>query len=181
MTPAVLAAWAEILAALPDARLVLRTHALGEAATRDRTARRMAAAGLPPDRVLLEGGLPHRGLIAAYGGIDIALDPFPYTGGLTVCEALWMGVPVVALAGDSFCARHALSHLSNVGLADWVAQDPAGYVALAVARARDLAGLARLREGLRARVAASPLVDAARFGQGLAAALRQAWDMAAAI
>ena len=94
----------------------------------------MAAAGLPPDRVLLDGGLPHRGLIAAYGGIDIALDPFPYTGGLTVCEALWMGVPVVALAGDSFCARHALSHLSNVGLADWVAQDTAGYVALAVAR-----------------------------------------------
>ena len=117
LTAPVLAAWAAILAALPEARLVLRTHALGEAATRDRTARRLAAAGLPLDRVALEGGLPHRQLIEAYGGIDIALDPFPYTGGLTVCEALWMGVPVVAMAGDSFCARHALSHLSNLGLA----------------------------------------------------------------
>ena len=131
------------------------------------------------DRVLLRAALPHRGLIAAYGGIDIALDPFPYTGGLTVCEALWMGVPVVALAGDSFCARHALSHFSNVGLADWVAQDPAGYVALAVARARDLAGLARLRKGCgRGRGLAAGRCGALR--PGLAAALRQAWDMAAA-
>ena len=175
LTAPVLAAWARILAALPEARLVLRTHALGEAATRDRTARRLAAAGLPLDRVALEGGLPHRQLITAYAGIDIALDPFPYTGGLTVCESLWMGVPVVALAGDSFCARHALSHLSNVGLVDWVAADGEAYVAQAIARARDLPALDRLRRGLRARVAASPLVDAPRFGRNLASALRQAW------
>ena len=111
-------------------------------------------------------------------GIDIALDPFPYTGGLTVCESLWMGVPVVALAGDSFCARHALSHLSNAGLADWVAADGEAYVAQAIARARDLPALDRLRQGLRARVAASPLVDAPRFGRNLAEALRQAWRAA---
>lgn len=180
VTPVVLAAWAAILAALPDARLVLRTHPLSEPATRDRVAHRLATAGLPLDRVALEGGLPHHELMAAYGGIDIALDPFPYTGGLTVCESLWMGVPVLALAGDSFCARHALSHLSNVGLADWVVPDVAGYVAQAVVRASDPDALAALRAGLRARVAASPLVDAPRFGQGLAAALRHAWDMAAA-
>jgi predicted O-linked N-acetylglucosamine transferase (SPINDLY family) len=179
VTPAVLAAWAAILSTLPDARLVLRTHALGEPATRDRVAERLAAAGLPSGQVALEGGLPHRGLLAAYGGIDIALDPFPYTGGLTVCESLWMGVPVLALAGDSFCARHALSHLSNVGLGDWVAPDVAGYVGQAVARAGDLPALAALRAGLRARVAASPLVDAPRFGQGLEAALRHAWDQSA--
>ncbi|WP_165839035.1 O-linked N-acetylglucosamine transferase family protein [Roseicella frigidaeris] len=86
-----------------------------------------------------------------------------------------MGVPVVALAGDSFCARHAVSHLSNVGLADWVARSEAEYVALALARARDLPGLSALRAGLRARVAASPLTDAPRFGRALAAALRDAW------
>ncbi|MFC7693488.1 tetratricopeptide repeat protein [Paeniroseomonas aquatica] len=175
LTAPVLAAWAAILAALPEACLILRTHALGEAATRDRTARRLAAAGLPPDRVALEGGLPHRRLIEAYGGIDIALDPFPYTGGLTVCEALWMGVPVVAMAGDSFCARHALSHLSNLGLGDWVAGDHAGYVAQAIARARDIPALAALRQGLRARMAQSPLTDAPRFGRNLAGLLRQAW------
>ena len=169
------ASWGRILGALPGSRLVLRTHALGEAATRDRVLARCAAAGLPPARLTLEGGVPHGALLAAYGGIDIALDPFPYTGGLTVCEALWMGVPVVALAGDSFCARHALSHLSNTGLADWVVTAADDYVALATRRAADLPALAALRAGLRARVAASPLVDAPRFGQALSAALRDAW------
>jgi predicted O-linked N-acetylglucosamine transferase (SPINDLY family) len=117
--------------------------------------------------------------MAAYGGIDVALDPFPYTGGLTVCEALWMGVPVLAMAGDSFCARHALSHLSNVGLADWAVTDVEAYVAQAIARARDLPALAALRAGMRERVAASPLADAPRFARGLAAALRHAWEEAA--
>ncbi|MCB4822830.1 tetratricopeptide repeat protein [Roseicella aerolata] len=175
VTPPVLRAWGRILAALPEARLVLRTHALGEAAMRQRLRARLTAHGLPEDRVALEGGVPHRALLDAYGGIDIALDPFPYAGGLTVCEALWMGVPVVALAGDSFCARHALSHLSNVGLPDWVAESEEAYVALAIARAGDLPALATLRAGLRARVAASPLTDAARFGRALAATLRDAW------
>jgi predicted O-linked N-acetylglucosamine transferase (SPINDLY family) len=179
VTAPVLAAWSRILAALPEARLVLRTHGLGEPATRARTAARLAAAGLPMQRVALEGGVPHRELMAAYGGIDIALDPFPYTGGLTVCEALWMGVPVLAMAGDSFCARHALSHLSNVGLGDWVAGDVDAYVAQAIARAQDVPALAALRAGMRERVAASPLTDAARFSRGLAAALRHAWGEAA--
>lgn len=175
VTPPALAAWARILAALPESRLVLRTHALAEPATRDAFRQRLAAAGLPPERVDLCPGLPHRDFLAAYGGIDIALDPFPYTGGLTVCEALWMGVPTVTLAGDSFAGRHALSHLSNAGLGDWAAQDVEGYVALAVARARDVASLAALRAGLRERVRASPLCDAPRFGRNLAAALRFTW------
>nr|WP_242482030.1 glycosyltransferase [Paracraurococcus ruber] len=175
VTPQVLAAWARILAALPQARLVLRTHALGETATRERVLARMVGLGLPADRVVLEGGVPHQALLAAYGGIDIALDPFPYTGGLTVCEALWMGVPVLTLAGDSFCGRHALSHLSNVGLPDWAVTDAEAYVAAAIARASDLPALAALRAGLRDRVAASPLTDAAHFGPALAQALRRAW------
>lgn len=175
VTPPVLRAWARILAALPGARLALRTHALGEAATRDRVLARLRAHGLSDERVSLDGGVPHQALLAAYGGIDIALDPFPYAGGLTVCEALWMGVPVVALAGDRFCARHALSHLANTGLADWVAAREADYVALAIARAGDLPDLAALRAGLRARVAASPLCNAPRFAAALARALRQAW------
>ncbi|SDC30025.1 Glycosyl transferase family 41 [Belnapia rosea] len=179
VTAPVLAAWARILAALPTARLMLRTHALGEATTRARVGERLARAGLPLGRVALEGGLPHRELLAAYGDIDIALDPFPYAGGLTVCEALWMGVPVLALAGDSFCGRHALSHLSNVGLADWVAGTADEYVTQAIARACDLDGLAALRQGLRGRVAASPLVDAPRFARALGGVLRQAWATAA--
>jgi len=175
VTPVVLRVWAEILAALPAARLVLRNHALAEAATREGLAARLAALGVAPGRVEMHGGVAHEALLAAYGEVDIALDPFPYTGGLTVCEALWMGVPVVALTGDSFCGRHALSHLCNVGLADWAVADARGYVARALAAAADLAGLAALRAGLRGRVAASPLVDAPRFGVALGAALRFAW------
>ncbi|MCO6417660.1 hypothetical protein JYK14_16040, partial [Siccirubricoccus sp. KC 17139] len=175
VTPSVLGCWARILQALPEARLELRTHVLGDAAAREALFARMAAAGLPLERVRVEGGVPHRELLAAYGGIDIALDPFPYTGGLTACEALWMGVPVLTLVGDSFAGRHAFSHLSNVGLADWAAFSEATYVAQAVARARDLPSLAALRVGLRERMAASPLADAPRFGRSLAGALRRAW------
>ena len=175
VTPRVLAAWARILDAVAGSRLVLRTHALGDAAVRDAMHARLRAAGIDPARVEMHGSVPHRDLLRAYGAIDIALDPFPYAGGLTVCEALVMGVPVVSLHGDGFAMRHGLSHLSNVGLGDWSVPDVDAYVALAIERARDTERLAALRTGLRARVLASPLCDAPRFGRGLAAALRQAW------
>jgi protein O-GlcNAc transferase len=175
LTPPLLAAWARILEVLPGARILLCTHALAEAATREAFARRLAAAGVPAARVDLLPGQPHREFLDTYNAVDIALDPFPYTGGLTVCEALWMGVPTVTLTGEGFAARHALSHLSNVGLPGWAAQDVEGYVRLAVERARDLPALAALRAGLRERTRGSPLCDAPRFGRGLAAALRHAW------
>jgi protein O-GlcNAc transferase len=103
------------------------------------------------------------------------LDPFPYSGGLTTCEALWMGVPTVTLPGEIFASRHATSHISNVGLTDWVAANLAEYRQIAVAKASDIVVLADLRAGLRSRVKASALCDAPRFGRHLAAALRHAW------
>lgn len=175
ITPEVLSAWAAILAAMPTARLVLRTHALGDAATRGLFLTRAVAAGLPAGRLELHGPAPHEALLAAYNGIDVALDPFPYAGGLTACEALWMGVPLVAMAGSSFAGRHAVSHLNLLGLGHWVAEDRVGYIARAVAAAHELPALATLRAGLRARMAASPLMDAPRFGHHLAQALRLAW------
>jgi predicted O-linked N-acetylglucosamine transferase (SPINDLY family) len=175
VTPQVLAAWSAILAALPHSRLVLRTHALADDRTRQRTEARLRAAGIDPRRVAMHGSVPHRELMAAYGEIDIALDPFPYTGGLTVCEALWMGVPVISLVGEAFAARHALSHLSNVGLADWAVADTRAYVQAAITRAQDLAMLGVLRAALREQVRRSPLCDAARFGTSLSGALRAAW------
>lgn len=180
ITPEVLACWARILAALPDARLVLRNHALADTATREAFLARAAALGLDLARVETHGPSGHEALLAAYGEVDISLDPFPYTGGLTVCESLWMGVPVVTLAGESFAARHATSHLCNIGLDDWVTHDPDAYVEEAVRRARALSELAALREGLRPRVAASPLGDGPRFGESLALALREAWREACA-
>ncbi len=178
LTPTVLRLWARLLRDLPDARLVIRTHALSDPGTLALTRDRFAAAGLPLDRMDLHGGCPHTEMLAGYNAIDIALDPFPYTGGLTVCEALYMGVPVVTLAGDSFAGRHALSHLSNVGLPDWVATDAAGYLAGAHAAAADLPALAAVRATLRQRTLASPLCDAPRFGANLGSALEAAWAAA---
>ena len=175
LTPTVLRLWARLLREIPTARLVIRTHALSDPGTHALARQRFAAAGLPLDRMELHGGCPHPEMLAGYRGIDIALDPFPYTGGLTVCEALYMGVPIVSLAGDSFAGRHALSHLSNVGLPDWATTDAETYLARAHRAAADLPALAALRASLRARVSASPLCDAPRFGANLAAALAQAW------
>ena len=175
ITPRVVAAWAAILRDLPHARLVLKTHQFDDRATCDTIAAKFAAHGTAADRVECRGASSHRALLAEYADIDIVLDPFPYCGGLTTCEALWMGVPVVTMPGDTFASRHSASHLCNVGLDDWVAADLAAYHALALRRAADLPALAALRAGLRQRMRASPLCDAARFGAGLGAALRHAW------
>ena len=175
ITQAVLAAWARVLLAVPDARLVLKAHQFGEAATAARFAAAFAALGIAPARLELRPGSPHRTLLAEYGDIDIVLDPFPYSGGLTTCEALWMGVPTVTMPGQTFASRHSASHMSNAGLADWVVPDTDAYVARAAAAAADLPALAALRAGLRDRVRQSPLCDAPRFGRNLGAALRHAW------
>ncbi|MGE0415877.1 MAG: hypothetical protein AB7O80_03645, partial [Acetobacteraceae bacterium] len=131
--------------------------------------------GVAPERVELRGSSGHRAFMGEYNQIDIALDPFPYSGGLTTCEALWMGVPTVMLPGEIFASRHSFSHMSNVGLHGWAAETVDGYVALAIEKASDPCALAALRTGLRSRMKASPLCDAPRFGRNLGAALRHAW------
>jgi predicted O-linked N-acetylglucosamine transferase (SPINDLY family) len=175
ITPRAIAAWAAILHQVPLSRLVLKTHQFADPGTADRIRAAFAAHGIAAVRLELRGGSRHRAFLGEYNGIDIALDPFPYSGGLTTCEALWMGVPTVALPGEIFASRHSASHLSNAGLADWVATDLDDYIAIAAARALDLDTLAALRVGLRARTKASPLCDAPRFGRALGGALRHAW------
>ena len=140
-----------------------------------RFGRLFAAAGVDPARLNLLGHSPHAEMLAAYGGIDLALDTFPYSGGLTTCEALWMGVPVVTCPGETFAGRHSLSHLSNVGLTETIASDLDDYVERAVSLASDLPYLAALRAGLRERMARSPLCDGPRFAGNLTALLRETW------
>jgi protein O-GlcNAc transferase len=176
ITQNVIATWARILTRVPGSRLLLKTHQFAEAPVVETVSADFARHGIAADRIIFAGVSPHRAFLAEYNRVDLQLDPFPYTGGLTTCEALWMGVPTVTLPADTFSSRHSLSHLSNVGLGDWAAGDLAEYEALAVTKASDLAALARLRAGLRARVAASPLCDAPRFGRNLGAALRFAWQ-----
>jgi len=175
ITPATIGAWATVLDRLHDARLVLKTHQFSDAETHDRIHAAFAAHGIDAHRVELRGASPHREFMRQYNDIDLVLDPFPYTGGLTTCEALWMGVPVVTMVGTIFAARHSFSHLSNVGLADWAATSTDAYIDLALEKAADLHTLSDLRAGLRARMKVSPLCDAPRFGRNLAAALRHAW------
>jgi protein O-GlcNAc transferase len=175
ITPTVIATWARILRELPTARLILKTHQFADPGTRDRIHTDFARHGVEPLRIELQGASGHRQFLAQYNRVDLVLDPFPYSGGLTTCEALWMGVPTVTLPGETFASRHSTSHMCNVGLADWVAADVEDYIALAARKAADVGALAELRAELRPRMRASPLCDAPRFGRGLGAALRHTW------
>ena len=171
----VVAAWSAILARVDGSRLLLKYVGLENPSGRARVNELFAANGIDPQRVELAGWSAHLDTLTEYGRVDIALDPFPYNGGLTTCEALWMGVPVVTCPGPTFAGRHSLSHLSNVGLTETIAADVGQYVELAVGLAGDLDRLATLRAGLRQRVASSPLCDGPRFAENLTALLRAAW------
>ena len=163
MTSEVIALWSEIVKATPPSRLYLHTHELDDPATRADVRARFEKHGVSGDRLWLEGGVPHAELLSHYGRVDLALDPFPYGGGLTTCEAMWMGVPTVTWPSERFCGRHSLSHLSNVGLPMFTAESRAAYLEIASAWRKDVAGLASLRASLRQRMKDSPLVDGVRF------------------
>jgi protein O-GlcNAc transferase len=178
ITPRAIETWCGILHAMPGSRLVLKTHQLGDAPTAARFLESFVRFGIDASRVEMRGSSPHRLFLASYNEIDLVLDPFPYSGGLTTCEALWMGVPTVTLPGEIFASRHSASHLSNAGYPDWVARDLVDYRAIALKWARDPAGLAKSRETMRTRVRMSPLCDAPRFGHALGLALRHAWTAA---
>jgi predicted O-linked N-acetylglucosamine transferase (SPINDLY family) len=166
--------WTRLLLEIPDARLLLVTKALGDAATRERFREPFIRSGVA-DRVTFHGMIPHPQLLARYGDVDIALDPFPYSGGLTTLESLWMGVPVITLGGDRFASRHSLSHLTAAGLTELIAASGDSYISTAASLAGDTARLESLRFGLRERMATSPLCDSPRFTRNLEAAYRSMW------
>jgi predicted O-linked N-acetylglucosamine transferase (SPINDLY family) len=172
--PGVVALWSKILREIPNARLLMITKQLSDPDTRRRYLEMFSAGGVG-ERVDLSGDRPHIDLLAGYGEIDIALDPFPYSGGLTTLESLWMGVPVITLGGDRFASRHSLSHLTAVGLPELIASGPDDYIARAVGLACDPERLATLRRELRPRMAASPLCDGSRFTRNLEDAYRYMW------
>jgi protein O-GlcNAc transferase len=167
------ATWARVLQAVPDSRLVLAYKKLNDPVVAARLRRRFAEAGIAQERVTIEGSTPHWQLLNRYNDIDIGLDSRPYSGGLTTLEAMWMGVPVVTVPGRTFAGRHSLSHLSNAGLSELVAEDEDGYVRLATELARDRKRLAELRRGLRPRLVDSPLMDPRRFTGDFSTLVRQ--------
>ncbi len=169
--------WARILRQVPDSRLLLKSKPLADPGTRVRYVRLFAEAGIAEDRLELAGRTPTRaGHLGAYGRVDVALDPFPYNGTTTTCEALWMGVPVVTVAGDRHAARVGASLLTRIGLTELIAADIDGYVDAAVALARDPARRRSLRAGMRARVRRSGLCDTDAFARSVEAAYRDMWQ-----
>jgi len=167
VTPEVISLWARLLAELPESRLLLKSRGLGDPGVAARVQATFAAAGVAPARLVLNGEeLSVADHLSLYHGVDIALDPFPYNGTTTTCEALWMGVPVVTLAGTTHVSRVGASLLTHAGLPDWIAATPDDYLARAVAAARDLPALAALRRGLREQLRTGPLCDVARFTRG---------------
>jgi len=172
----VVALWARVLHQVPESRLFLKSKQLGETSVCVNVTSRFAVHGIDSARLILEGVAPRAELLAAYRRVDIALDPFPYPGGTTSVEALWMGVPVLTLVGDRFLSHIGESILNNAGLPDWIAADADDYVARAIRHASNLQSLARLRNGLREQVLRSPIFDASRFALHFEAALRGMWS-----
>lgn len=175
MNAGVVEVWAGVLRRVRDSRLFLKSNQLSDARVAAGVQRRFAEHGIGADRLILEGASPPRQYFEAYNRLDVVLDTFPYPGGTTSVDALWMGVPVLTLKGDRFLSRLGESIAVNAGQAAWIAQDPADYVDKAVLLTADLHRLAGLRQALRERMPATPLFDNDRFARNFEQALLGMW------
>ena len=165
--PQVFALWARVLAATPGSRLVLKWRTFNDGTFRQKVTHAFVERGIAPERIELRGPSFHADVLKEYADIDIALDPFPFTGGLTSCEALWMGVPVVTWPQSRVVSRQTHAFLHQIGLPELSAPDADEYVQIAVELANDRERLAPLRATLRDRMRASPLLDVAGFTRNL--------------
>ncbi len=173
ITVKMLDVWANILQRLPDSRLLFKYLGMNDASVADNLLNEFSRRGIDPQRIECRGWSRHRELLVEYQRVDLALDTFPYNGGLTTCEAMWMGVPVITCPGETFASRHSMSHLSNVGLTETIARDLDDYVEVAMSLATDLSRLATIRRGLRDRLARSPLCDGRKFAHDMMRILRE--------
>jgi predicted O-linked N-acetylglucosamine transferase (SPINDLY family) len=176
VSPQLLRLWARVLEAVPGSRLLLKARSLGDAGVRASLLERMQRLGIGAERVQLHGWEAQTGgQLALYAGVDIGLDTYPYNGGTTTCEALWMGVPVVTLAGGTHASRMGASLLKAAGLERLVARSEQSYVELAVELAHDREQLELLRAQMRERLRTSPLLDEEGFTRELEALYRRIW------
>lgn len=166
-------AWIAILGAVPESRMIVATIPKGEA--QRRIFDRFGSAGIVPERIEIMERQPVADYWKLVSRVDLALDSFPCGGGATICEALWLGVPTLTLAGLTFLQRAGLSLLTNVGLEELVARSVDEYVQKAGALGRAPAEIVRLRNGLRDRLASSPITDARRYARNLEVLYRNAW------
>ncbi len=178
LSPKTVVLWTEVLGRVPGSRLLLKSTHLAEPEIAAHVRSRFVEAGLDQDRLETVGWLPGDGHQGAYDRIDVALDPTPYTGATTTCEALAMGVPVVTLRGDRYAGRMSASILTAVGRAEWIADTESRYVELAVELSTDPIALGALRQSLRLEMKRSILCDGPKFARDFEDALERAWSIA---
>ena len=171
----VLVAWSRVLVAVPGSRLRVQAGRLGSSEASAALSARMKRAGIAVERVSLMPAAPKLRYLEAYGEVDVLLDTFPYPGGTTTCEALWMGVPTLTLEGSTMLSRQGASMQRSVGLDDWVATDVDDYVERALRLTADIQVLARQRSGVREQVRCSALFDADKFARAFESALEGMW------
>jgi predicted O-linked N-acetylglucosamine transferase (SPINDLY family) len=177
VSPEVIEVWTKILKIVPSCRLIMKAISLTDRSTCNHLLDLFAEQGIAPEKIeLLSFEASTKEHLGLYNRVDIALDTFPYTGTTTTCEALWMGVPVVTLAGNTHVSRVGTSLLSNIGLPELIATTPDEYVAIAVNLADDLKKLRSLRENLRDTMSHSPLTDAKKFIISLEKCYRSIWE-----
>jgi len=169
--------WARLLREMPTARLLMKSQGLNNPKTVGRLRDQFVRAGVDAGRIELFGaGLSKEQHMGLYNRVDLGLDPFPYNGTTTTCDALWMGVPVVTLAGKTHVARVGVSLVSHLGFPGWGVETLDAYVAKCRELAGDLPGLAAVRSGLREQMRLSPLCDAVEFVGNLESVYRGMWE-----
>ncbi len=172
--------WASVMNRVPGSRLLLKSSSMAQASNRSNIESFMAERGVAAERLSLQAQIASKsGHLGLYNEVDIALDPFPYNGATTTCEALWMGVPVLSRRGRTHTSRMGASILGAIGKSEWLADDDAGYVERAGRLAQDLAALVQWRQQARAHLAASPLFDETGFSRDFETLLERAWQLGA--
>jgi predicted O-linked N-acetylglucosamine transferase (SPINDLY family) len=172
----VLLLWSRVLTAIPTARLRLQMRQLHDDSVQRILRKRLEKAGIALDRVDMNTGVSRPDYLVAHAEVDIILDTFPFTGGTTTCEALWMGVPTLTLVGDTLLGRQGASMLTCAGLSQWVANSADEFVELAVKHVTNIDDLAQLRMQLRQQVLQTPLFDGIAFARQFEEALRGMWE-----
>ncbi len=176
LTDQVIEAWARIVMSVPDAKLMIKAREFSDIETVERIKKKFGTSGLSPGRLIVRPASGHQQMLSEYSEVDIGLDPFPFNGGMTSMDALWMGVPVLTMAGSSVVSRQSTSMLTNIGLEELIFADVESYIAGAVVLAQDRPRMARLRATTRLKMLRSPLCDAEQFTQDLETLYRRMWQ-----
>ncbi len=172
----VISLWSRILNELPNSKLLLKNKQLSDLKMRESTLSSFSKYGIYNDRIIMEGFTPRAEYLESYNRVDIALDPFPYPGGTTTIEGLWMGVPIITKKGNRFLSHAGETIANNAGLQNWIAKSDDDYVEKAITNSSDFDQLNKLRLNLRSQVISSPLFDAERFSRAFEEALWGMWN-----